>query len=93
MSWLTAKLYAIGAGLLALGALILRLQVLKNQRDKARVMADTLKVRHHTIQVQKVLKRKEEKKLLSHRAEIVKELSKEKEDFTGIDSLTDSNDF
>jgi len=88
---LKARLYAFGAALLAAITVVLRLQALERQRDLARTEADTLRVRHSVIQEQKKIKRKEEKRLVSHKAELIKDLKKE--DFDGIDNLTDSNDY
>lgn len=90
---LQAKLYAIGAGVLGLLALILRMQSLKNGRDRARQERDVLKARHHVQKTQKKIKRKEEERLVSHKADIVNQIKKEKEEFEGISSLEDSNDF
>ena len=88
-----AKLYAIGAGLLAFIAMFLRLQVVQNQRDRAKQQAETLKSRAKQAANQKKIKRKEEARLLQEKKEILEEISKPEEEFEGLDNLTDSNDF
>jgi C4-dicarboxylate-specific signal transduction histidine kinase len=90
---LRAKLAALGAALLAVLFFFLRMQSLKNQRDRAREERDVLKARSHVARVQKKIKREEEKRLVSRKADLVKELEKEGDDFKGVDNLTDSNDF
>jgi hypothetical protein len=90
---LRAKLAALGAALLAVLFFFLRMQSLKNQRDRAREERDVLKARSHVSRVQKKIKREEKAKLSSRRAEIIKELDKSVEDFKGLDNLTDSNDY
>lgn len=90
---LQAKLYTLGAAILAFLAFFVRFQAVKNQRDRAVMERDVLKVRHNVIKVQKKIAREEKKRLVSRKADIVKELSKKKEDFKGIDNLSDSNDF
>jgi thymidine kinase len=69
------------------------MQSLKNQRDKAVVVSETLTARHHTQKIQKKIKREEERKLVSRRAEIIKEIKKPEEEFEGLDNLTDANDY
>jgi len=93
MFGLQAKLMALGAALLAVLAFFTRLQVVKNQRDKAQQQRDVLKARHHVAVVQKKIKRKNEKELSKKKVEIRKEISKPKEEFKGVDNLTDSNDY
>jgi thymidine kinase len=90
---LKAKLAVAGAAALSFLFLFLRMQSLKNQRDKAVVVSETLTARHHTQKVQKKIKREEEKKLVSRRAEIIKEIEAPEEEFDGIDNLTDANDY
>jgi len=72
-------------------AFFVRFQAVKNQRDRAREQRDVLKVRHTVIKEQRKIKRKEEKRLVEDKASIEKELNKE--EFEGIDNLTDSNDY
>jgi hypothetical protein len=55
MNWFQAKLAGIGAAILAVLALVVRLKVLENQRDRARVRADTLEARAHVDRVTKVV--------------------------------------
>jgi thymidine kinase len=95
MSWigLKAKLAVAGTALLSFLFLFLRMKSLENQRDKAVVVSETLTARHHVQKTQKKIKREEEKKLVSRRAEIIKEIEKPEEEFDGIDNLTDANDF
>ena len=74
-------------------AAVTRINYLKNKAEVVERENDTLKARHHVVKGQAKIKRKEEKELISRKADIVKELKKSKEEFKGIDSLTDSNDF
>ena len=93
LTGLQAKLAALGAALLVVLSFFVRLQAVKNQRDKAVQQRDVLKARHHVSRTQKKIKREEEKKLVSRRAEIVKELEKDADSFKGVDNLTNSNDY
>ena len=90
---LQAKLMAFGAAVLALLAMVLRMKVLKEQRDRAENQRDVLKARSHVIKTQRVIKRKEKEKLVSRRVELKKELDKEGEDFEGVDNFSEPNDF
>lgn len=92
-TWLTAKLYGVGAAALIVLAAIGRMQMLKNARDNARKERDTLKARVHVNKVNKMIKKEEKKVLFSRREELKKELSKKKEDFEGVKNFTDPNDF
>ena len=92
-SFIQAKLAALGAVALSIFYFIVRIQMLKNQRDKAEVVAETLKARHHVAVTQSKIKRKNKKELVSRKADIVKELEKSKEEFKGLDNLKNSNDF
>lgn len=95
MNWLSikAKLVAAGGLLLAVLAAVLRMKMLKQQRDKAKDVAETLRARAHVQNVHSQIKREEEKNLHSRRVEILKEIRKEAEEFSGADNLTDPNDF
>lgn len=86
-------MYAIGAAILIVLAAIGRMQVLKNQRDKAKMERDVLKARVHVQRVNKKIKKEEKVKLSSRRADLKKELSKKKEEFEGVSNFTDPNDF
>lgn len=90
---LQAKLAAAGAIALAVLAVFVRLKVVTHQRDKAVVVAETLKARVHVQKVQKKIAKKEKEKLVSRRADIIKEIKKKDEDFTGLDNLNNPNDF
>lgn len=92
-TWLTAKLYGVGAAVLIVLAAIGRMQMLKNARDNARKERDTLKARVHVNRVNKMIKKEEKKELFSRREELKKELSKEGKDFEGVKNFTDPNDF
>ena len=92
-TWLTAKLYGVGAAILIVLAAIGRMQMLKNARDNARKERDTLKARVHVNKVNKMIKKEEKKELFSRREELKKELSKEGKDFEGVDNFNDPNDF
>jgi len=93
MIGLQAKLYAIGAALLAGLAFFVRFQAVKNQRDKAELQRDVLKARSHVAVVQKKIERAAKKELIKKKKEIKEKISQPKEEFEGIDSLSDSNDF
>jgi hypothetical protein len=88
-----AKLAAAGAAVLAVLALWVRLQAVKNQRDRAVVVAETLKARHHTVLVQRKIKREEEKRLVTLKGDIEKEVKKDVKDFKGLDNLSNPDDF
>jgi len=90
---LQAKLMAFGAAVLGVLTLLLRMKVLKKQRNKARKQTDVLKARHQVIKQKRVIKRKEQERLVSRRADLKKELDKEGEDFKGVDNFSDPNDF
>ena len=90
---LKTKLAGLGVFLLSLLAFIARFKIVKAQRDRAIVVVETLKARQYVIKVQKKLKREVEVKVVSRRANIIKELKKEGEEFEGIDNLSDSNKF
>jgi len=87
------KLAAFGAAILSFLVLYIKLQTVKNQRDRAEVVAETLKARHHVQRVQQKIKREEKKKLVSHKADIIEEIEKADEDFKGLDNLSNPNDF
>ena len=93
------KLAGIGAAIMAVLAFFVRLQMVKNQRDKARDKADVLGASVHAERVKKMIIKEERKKGVSRRDTIkkkVKELEEgdvKDEDFEGIDNLTDSNDY
>ena len=101
MSWLAlkSKLVGLGAAILVVLAFFVRLQTVKNQRDKAKVKADTLEASAHAERVKKKITREEEREGVSRRETIrkkVKELEKgdvKDEDFEGVDNLTDPNDY
>lgn len=90
---LKAKLASVGLFLVSLSALILRLKYLKNKSDRLERVADTLKARHNAEQVRKKVIKKEKERLVSRRAEIVKEIEKDDKDFKGVDNLSNPNDF
>lgn len=89
------KYYAavIGTALIAVLAALLRIQSLKNQRDKLRRERDTLDARVHINKVEKQLQRKKKERLSLERETIEREVSKEGEDFRGLDNLSKPNDF
>ena len=90
---LQAKLMAFGAGVLAILAMVLRMKVLKEQRDRAEQQRDVLKARSQVQKTLRVIKRKEQKKLVSRRADLAKELEKKGEDFEGVDNFNKPNQF
>ena len=92
---LKSKLWWIGSVVLAVLAAVVRMQSLKNARDKARVEADTLKATVHVQRVNNQIKKKERKKLSVEKAKIKEEIEKIErgEKSEGIDSLSNPNDF
>lgn len=92
MLGLKAKLYAVGAAALSVLFLFLRIEALKHKNKKLKNTAETLKARQHVQATQKKIKRKEEKKLHSRRVEILEELEKEREEFEGLDNLSNANE-
>ena len=90
---LKAKLAVAGAAALAFIAMFVRLKLVENQRDKAEGVAEVLVARHTVAKKQEKIKRKEEGDLTSRRGEIAKEIEKKREEFKGLDNLSDSNDY
>jgi len=96
---LRGKLAVIGAALLAVLAFFVRLQSVKNQRDKARTKAEVLGAVVHAERTKKRIKEEERKKGVSRRDTIekrTKELEEgvvKGEDFEGVDNLTDPNKY
>ena len=92
---LKSKLWWIGSVVLTVLATVVRMQSLKNARDKARVEADTLKATVHVQRVNNQIKKKERKKLSVEKAKIKEEIEKIErgEKSEGIDSLSNPNDF
>jgi len=90
---LQAKLMAFGAGVLAILAMVVRMQALKNARDIARQESETLKARAHVVKVKRKIKRKEQIRLSEEKAHVKEQLSKEGEDFKGTDNFSKPNDF
>lgn len=86
-------LAAIGAAILAVLAAVVRINSLKNQRNKARQQRDILDARVHVQKTQKVLVKKKNEALSKERAKIKEELAKKGDEFEGIDSLKNPNDF
>ncbi len=89
---LQAKLAIVGTALVGLAALILRLNYLKSQNKRLKVVRDTLVARQKAEATKKRIVKEEKKKVISRRAEIIKELKKSDEEFTGIKSLKEGTD-
>ncbi len=89
---LKAKLAAGGVILLAVIGMIVKLKVVEYQLEKSKVKAETLKAQLVQHKVQKKIFKEQKEKLDVGEAEIVVQLEKEDEEFTGIDSLTNPND-
>lgn len=99
MLWAKAKYWGalIVAGLFT--ALAIFGATMKGQRDRARIKAETLEATVNAVRVKKLIKKKEEVKSISRRADILKEIEEKKKldkgeanDFKGIDTLG-SNDW
>lgn len=94
------KLYGVAALGVLLTVLAVFSKTMKGQRDRARRDVEHLKTTIHTERVKKKIVKEEEVKEFSRRAELLNQI-KEKEkkedgkenNFTGIDNLTDSNNF
>ena len=82
----------LGAGAMVVLAFFVRLKLVIRQRDEAvttaKVLKATVRANAHKIKVQ----REEELKLQETKAKILKEV-KSGEDFKGVDSFTNSNDY
>lgn len=92
MLGLKAKLAAFGLFIVSLSALILRVKFLKNKAERLERTADTLKARHAAEQTKKRMIKKEKERLVSRRADIVKEIKKDDEEFTGVSTLGEGSD-
>lgn len=90
---LQAKLYTVGAAIIGVLFLMLRIEGLKNKNKKLTTVAETLKARQHVERVQKKIKREEKKRLVSRKADIVNQLKKKREEFEGLDNLNNPDDF
>jgi hypothetical protein len=69
------------------------LKVLKAKKEKAERVAETLRARVNVQKNIQKIKREEEKNLHLEKVEILEEIEKEGEAFTGVNNLTNSNDF
>ena len=87
------NLYVIGAALAGLAYAVLRILALKRAKNKAEDQVDILKTTIHAERVKKEIIKEEEKKRVSRRADLLKELEKEGEDFKGLDNLNNPNDY
>ncbi len=90
---LKAKLAAFGAAALFVLGLIVRLKVVKAKAKRLKAANRTLKARAKTEQIQKKIKREEEKNLIGEIAKIEAELKKPAEEFKGLEVFNDPNDF
>jgi hypothetical protein len=90
---LSKNLYVIGTAVLGVLAVVLRMQSLKKGRDRARDRAEILEATIHAERVKKQIIKEKEEEARSRRADLIKELNKEGEEFEGVDNLTDSNDY
>jgi len=82
-----------GAIALAMLGFFVKLKVVTAQRDKARESADVLKAQVHQNRVQAKIKKEHRAKVVSHKAELLKELNKNDEEFEGLKNLKEPNDF
>ena len=88
---LQAKLYYIGAAVMAALATWARMEYLKKKADKAIIKANLLEATILAEYVKKRVIKEQKKKEFTRRDELFKELKKNDEDFKGIDNLTHSN--
>lgn len=86
---------AIGAGLMTFLAFAVRMQSLKNQRDKAVQERDHAKAKLHVSTVEKKLSKEKEENLSSSLEEVerIEEKGKKGEGFEGFKNLSNPNDF
>lgn len=82
---------AILTALLAIGAAVVRMRSLKNQRDKARQQRDVARARVHVAKVEKSIEKKQREELSRRESDIKERI--EKNELEKLDNLTDSNDF
>lgn len=92
LAGLQAKLAIVGTALVGLAALILRMNYLKNQNKRLKVVRDTLVARQKAEATKKRLIKEEKKILVSREVDIINELKKSDEEFTGIKSLGEGTD-
>jgi len=85
--WLKSKAVLLGAGILTILAFFARFQMVKNQRDKARIRANSLEARVHID----VVTRRLEKANRTDLVEKLKDIKKEVEKDEAIPNLSDSN--
>lgn len=90
---LKAWSWQLGAALLAVGAVVLRLSVLKHQRDVARDKANRAEAQVHINKVEKIIKKKRKEELSTSLEEVEREVKKKGEDFEGLDNLSNPNDW
>lgn len=88
---LQAKLYLLGAAVMAVLATWARMKFLKAKADKATIKANLLEATILSERVKKRIIKEQKKKEFTRRDELLKELKKSDEDFKGIDNLTNSN--
>ena len=87
------KLWGGVVGLIILTVLSVFGATMKGQRDRARREVDTLKTTVHSERVKKKIVKEKKKELSLKESEIKERVKKEKrEDFEGIDNLTDNSD-
>lgn len=88
---LKAHAWAIGAAILSALAVYGRLKVLEEQRDKARIRANTAEARVHINKVEKEIKKKEDISLQTSLKEVEEKVKEKK--FEGLDNLSNPNDW
>ena len=81
--------WQIGAVLLAIAAVFLRVKTLKYQRDKARVKAAVAEARVHIGKAEKRIAKKEKENLSSSLEEVERKVKEKK--FEDLKNLTDPN--
>ena len=98
---ISKNFYVVGAAILAVLAVVGRIEWLKKSRDKAREKGMILQAGINAEKIKKRVIKEEESKRFSRREKIKQEIEKKKrideegsdEKFEGIDNLTDSNKY
>lgn len=87
------KIWLAAAGAVLLALLTFRMKMLKSSLEQAREDNLILNASANAHRKKEEVIKEEEKKQVSRRADLVKELEKEGEDFKGLDNLNNPNDY
>jgi hypothetical protein len=87
------KIWLAAAGAVLLALLTLRMKMLKASLEKAREDNKILEASRNAHRKKEEVIKEEEANRVSRKAELIKELEKEGEDFEGLNNLNNPNDF